>query len=202
MWCREHNQLEYVTSVNTHLQMQTGAGFHTLEGWIHIMTHQHEGYERPTDTVQGSHYCGNGKPTEAGNHKDDACGNPFCMGWETIGDNINRQACHSRFVEDPELEECICFPGILMPCIHGRAHLSHKEVRDEFMRHYNGINDERDDAGKRLNRLGKCPICNYEITTDKGGLRGYVSLEVIKLSVKHMGVRHGIKMEKLDGKGT
>jgi hypothetical protein len=115
------------------------------------------------------------------------------MIWESIADNNNRQLCHALSINEPDAE-CICFPGIKYPCSKGRSYQKHIDMKQRFVDHYNPVSNERDSNGKRGNRLGKCPVCDYEVVVAECGLSVLLDTKTINKVVDHMRLRHGIEM--------
>jgi hypothetical protein len=139
----------------------------------------------------GSHNCGAGcsgkSPTNAGRH------NIFCIIREPLSDNNNRQPCHALSIDEPDAESK-CFLGITHPYSTGRSYRNHKVMRQRFVGHYKSVINEGDLNGKRANRLGKCPTCNYEAVVAGCGLSVLLDSKTVNKFVDQMRLRHGIEM--------
>jgi hypothetical protein len=61
---------------------------------------------------------------------------------------------------------------------------------------YNSLLSECDSNGERVNRLGRCPICNYEVVVAGCGLKVLLDPKTVSKVVGHMRLRYGIEMGK------
>jgi hypothetical protein len=88
--------------------------------------------------------------------------------------------------------ECICIPGVTLPCIAGRAHRTLAEDRDAFLTRFRGIHDARDADG--ANRLGRCPFkdCNRKMFTMNNLGDCFTDVKIAEL-VRHMNMAHGMR---------
>jgi hypothetical protein len=227
-FCREHDRFE-TTRTGTHqLLMILACGFFSLSDWVEVCAAMNDPVKdtngtrvsctrftsKPVhlpylhsafaNTRTASHRCGNGLNTKAENKA--FCVNPFCVVFESHGDNCSRHHCHSDFAEkgtngvDKSEMSCFCQPGLIIPCLTGRSDLTAHDLQDQFLDHYNWIRNGHDDNDKNTNRIGRCPYlgCNFEILLPCN-LNTYFKQENINKFVTHFNNMHLAGMVEVDG---
>jgi hypothetical protein len=167
--------------------MQLGSGLIGLEQWGHINAHLADnvsidsGKEVSVNVYQGSHLCHNGE-SDGGVY----CRNILSMKWESSKDNQARKLCHNKFIQDPDDGDCICAPGLTLPC-KNRAKETRETVRKASMDRLKAIQREC------TNRIGRCPYCKYEFAIISR-LSDYSSVSTLRALARHLNIMHGAKL--------
>jgi hypothetical protein len=204
VYCRGHDQYEVFDPTAPALLMQLGAGFLSETEWVYVITHQQVGKSlHVPDDVEGSHGCGNGVVSSSLHPDNCGCVSPVCIRWEKRLYNGQRKGCHGRSeaASDDNEVECICIPGLDLPYILGRSHLSHHDLQRQSLRHFNAIRDERDSTtGKKENAHGRCPFCQKEVIIDIR-LSGFLKDSNVNVLIKHMNLNRSTSLAPLERSG-
>lgn len=136
VYCREHDRYEELSFRSSVPLLQLGAGLMDGESWTSMIIHQGKG--KLPDEIEGNHGCRNGLAAGDPHATNAVCVGFFCGRWEKKTYNGQRKGCHARSdeVDEETYDElvCICIPGLDIPCILGRTHVTHKELQRQFSR--------------------------------------------------------------------